>query len=430
MTPYMDETLDVAVVKLKRDIHKEFPPPLEYFEVLDPEKNDDEHIYLIGHDKGNKLHINYGIGLWNPTEKRLTDLVKFCQEYGKENGYKELDRKDRLVIQCKFVTGASGCPGVIIHGDKASVVLIYTRGYPDFYFSKNFPQKDKQAFPDEKLLQQGVNIGPVFESMTKNKTYLNLRNEIFPHQASEEQQQLNGQHQYAIDGAKKTNPESTFENVKDLDNHTTVRQETGNTTGNLTTCTDEGAKTAIPESVKCIRQVSYVLATGGKENLSLAYQQFENQGVQNITVNKSGLNINPDTNLDVNGDSTLRMPANPGKTRPMEHISIEEWIGNDMQAYKEKQLKEFELSLLSKAINVSKANSVALQLGLTQSDFEQFRHQGQTDLCYLILYKWRNKNGNGATLERLIGILFCAWESNNESVFTEDLKSAILRVMK
>ncbi|OPL20780.1 hypothetical protein AM593_00204, partial [Mytilus galloprovincialis] len=274
-TAYFDETLDVAVVKLKRETHKEFPPPLEFFEVLDPKKNDNEHIYLIGHNKGNKLHINYGIGLWNPTEKRLTDLIKFCQEYGKENGYKELDRKDRLVIQCKFVSGASGCPGVIIRGDKASVVLIYTRGYPDFYFSKNFPEKDRQAFPDERLLQQGVNIGPVFESMTKKKMHLNLRNEIFPHQASEKQQQLNGQHQYAIDGAKKSNPESTFENVKNLEDHIIVRhvQDIENNTAKWTTCTEGHSETAIPDSAKYNRQPFYALAID--DRVDIAYPNMK-----------------------------------------------------------------------------------------------------------------------------------------------------------
>ncbi|XP_076091856.1 uncharacterized protein LOC143063538 [Mytilus galloprovincialis] len=134
--------------------------------------------------------------------------------------------------------------------------------------------------------------------------------------------------------------------------------------------------------------------------------------------------------LDMVSGEKLVPYTNHGKTQPVKDITIEEWIGNDMQAFKEKQLKELDLSILSKAINISKANSVALQLGLSQSDFEIIKHDAQTDLCYRILYKWRNKIGNAATLERLIGILFCAWECDNESVFTEQLKSAILRVMK
>ncbi|CAC5365396.1 unnamed protein product [Mytilus coruscus] len=174
-TVYFDpDTLDVAVLKLKRETHKEFPPPLESFKILDPEKNDDQHIYLIGHDKGDKLHINYGMGLWNPTEKRLKDLEKFfVRSMEKENGYKELDRKDRLVIQCKFVSGASGCPGVIIHEDKATVVLIYTEDFQIFILVKTFGKK-RREFPNERLLQQGVNIGPVFKSMTRNKMYLDF----------------------------------------------------------------------------------------------------------------------------------------------------------------------------------------------------------------------------------------------------------------
>ncbi|CAC5425092.1 unnamed protein product [Mytilus coruscus] len=435
-TVYFDpDTLDVAVLKLKRETHKEFPPPLESFKILDPEKNDDQHIYLIGHDKGDKLHINYGIGLWNPTEKRLKDLEKFCQEYGKENGYKELDRKDRLVIQCKFVSGASGCPGVIIHEDKATVVLIYTRGFPDFYFSKNFPEKKRREFPNERLLQQGVNIGPVFKSMTRNKMYLDLRNEIFPHQASEEQQQLNGQHQYAIDGAKKSintyNPESSFENVKNLEDHITVRQETENNMAKVTTCTEGHSETAIQHASKYDRQESYALATGKRENIAYPHMK--------PPADDTDKTLQQETNLDVNAASEIldtvqedkSVPnTNPGKIQQVTDITIEEWIGHDIQAYQGNQLKDLDLSILSKAINISKANSVALQLGLSQSDFEIIRYQTQADLCYLILYKWRNKTGNAATLEKLIGNLFRAWESDNGSVFTEQLKSAILKVMK
>ncbi|XP_071155465.1 uncharacterized protein [Mytilus edulis] len=442
---YKNEVLDVAVLKLKREKNKNFPPPLDLFESLDPEEDDDKEIYLIGHNKSDEKNFNFGIGLWTPTETKMKDMEKFCQEYGKPNGYIGLDRKDRLVIKCEFVSGASGCPGVVIYKDKAYVVLVYVRGFPDFYYSQQFPERKREEFPKERLLQQGVNIKSVLKTMTENTMHLGLRNEIFPHEANLEQQ-ASGQNPYAIGGA------SSFQNEKNLKG-----QETEKKSGKGTTCTEGHSETAIPDSAKYNRQPSYALAID--DRVDIAYPNMKPPGddtditlqhghSHNIAVPRNDQNYTQETNLDVNKDSQSRMannsseiPAmtqgeksvpytNPGKTQPVKDITIEEWIGNDMQAFKEKQLKELDLSILSKAINISKANSVALQLELSQSDFEIIKHDAQTDLCYRILYKWRNKIGNAATLERLIGILFCAWECDNESVFTEQLKSAILRVMK
>ncbi|VDI17044.1 Hypothetical predicted protein [Mytilus galloprovincialis] len=442
---YKNEVLDVAVLKLKREKNKNFPPPLDLFDSLDPEKDDDKEIYLIGHNKSDEKNFNFGIGLWTPTETKMKDMEKFCLEYGKPNGYIGLDRKDRLVIKCEFVSGASGCPGVVIYKDKAYVVLVYIRGFPDFYYSKQFPERKREEFPKERLLQQGVNIGSVFKTMTENTMNLGLRNEIFPHEANLEQQ-ASGQNPYAIGGA------SSFQNEKNLKG-----QETEKKSGKGTTCTEGHSETAIPDSAKYNRQPSYALAIDDRVDIDYPHMKppgddtditLQHGHSQNIAVPRNDQNYTQETNLDVNKDSQSRMEnasseirdmtrgeksvpySNPGKTQPVKDITIEEWIGNDMQAFKEKQLKELDLSILSKAINISKANSVALQLELSQSDFEIIKHDAQTELCYRILYKWRNKTGSAATLEKLIGILFLAWECDSECVFTEQLKSAILRVMK
>ncbi|XP_063425016.1 uncharacterized protein LOC134708428 isoform X2 [Mytilus trossulus] len=442
---YKNEVLDVAVLKLKREKNKNFPPPLDLFESLDPEKDDDKVIYLIGHNKSDEKTFNFGIGLWTPTETKMKGMEKFCEEYGKPNGYIGLDRKDRLVIKCEFVSGASGCPGVVIYKDKAYVVLVYIRGFPDFYFSQQFPERKREEFPKERLLQQGVNIGSVFKTMTENAVHLGLRNEIFPIEANLEQQ-ASGQNLYAIGGA------SSFQNEKN-----SKGQETENKNGKGTTCTEGHSETAIPDSAKYNRQPSYALAIDDRVDIAFPLIKspvddtditLQHSHSQNITVPRNEQNVQQESILDVNKDSQSQMEnasseildmvpgekivpySNPGKTQPVKDITIEEWIGNDMQAYKEKQLKELDLSMLSKAINIAKANSVALQLGLSQSDFEIIKHDAQTDLCYRILYKWRNKTGSSATLERLIGILFCAWECDNESVFTDQLKSAIIKVIK
>ncbi|CAC5365395.1 unnamed protein product [Mytilus coruscus] len=199
----------------------------------------------------------------------------------------------------------------------------------------------------------------------------------------------------------------------------------------VTTCTEGHSETAIQHASKYDRQESYALATGKRENIAYPHMK--------PPADDTDKTLQQETNLDVNAASEIldtvqedkSVPnTNPGKIQPVTDITIEEWIGHDIQAYQGNQLKDLDLSILSKAINISKANSVALQLGLSQSDFEIIRYQTQADLCYLILYKWRNKTGNAATLEKLIGNLFRAWESDNGSVFTEQLKSAILKVMK
>ncbi|XP_052091074.1 general transcriptional corepressor trfA-like isoform X2 [Mytilus californianus] len=211
---FMDESLDVAVLQLIPDDRKPFPPPLKKFYRLNPKKDEDKHIYLISHNKGIKKEVNSGIGIWNPTEKRMEDLERFCQKYGQQNGYIELDRKDRLVIQCEFVGGASGSPGIVIFNNVAHVVFVYIRGFPSFYYSKKFTGEQKRKYPSEKLLQQGVNIGDLFNTMSKKAVNLTLRNEIFPVEAKLEQ--TINQHQLAITGDKTSSNTNKTETPIDI----------------------------------------------------------------------------------------------------------------------------------------------------------------------------------------------------------------------
>lgn len=187
---FMDDSLDVAVLQLKHDNKLQLPPPLKMFERLYSKQDEDKHIYLISHNKGVKKEVNLGIGLWNPTEKRKEDLKDICKKYGEPDGYKELDRKDRLIVQCDFVGGASGSPGIVIYNNVAHVVFVYIRGFPSFYYKQQFPEEQRRKFPKDKLLQQGVNIGCLFDTMSKNAVNLTLRNEIFPVEVNLEQHQL------------------------------------------------------------------------------------------------------------------------------------------------------------------------------------------------------------------------------------------------
>lgn len=228
---FMDDSLDVAVLQLKPDDQLQLPPPLKIFERLYSQHDEDKHIYLISHNKGFKKEVNFGIGIWNPTDKRIEDLKDVCQKYGEPDGYKELDRKDRLIVQCDFVGGASGSPGIVIYNNVAHVVFVYIRGFPSFYYKQQFPEEQRRKFPKDKLLQQGVNIGCLFDTMSKNAVNLTLRNEIFPVEVKLEQ------HQFAITSDKTSintdKAKTSCHSVKD--NEDSLKSEM-----NIPICTNQG----------------------------------------------------------------------------------------------------------------------------------------------------------------------------------------------
>lgn len=61
-------------------------------------------------------------------------------------------------------------------------------------------------------------------------------------------------------------------------------------------------------------------------------------------------------------------------------------------------------------------------------DVEEIQTGQQTDLCCQMLNKWKIKNGEEATLGKLIQNLFSSWISENISVEKEELKSAISKM--
>lgn len=182
---YRNETLDTAILRLKPNGKVMFPPPftrLNHF--LEPAKDEDKKIYLIGHpydSHGSPLRVNFNIGLWNPTEDRMLSLATFCKENGYEyGGYAELDKSERLVVKCEFEHGASGCPGVVVLDDNnLYLVTMFLRGFPDFYFNTQFKGEEKKNFPKSKLFQQGVNIGAIYEDLKKNPMYADIFQDIF-----------------------------------------------------------------------------------------------------------------------------------------------------------------------------------------------------------------------------------------------------------
>ncbi|VDI07389.1 Hypothetical predicted protein, partial [Mytilus galloprovincialis] len=110
-------------------------------------------------------------------------------------------------------------------------------------------------------------------------------------------------------------------------------------------------------------------------------------------------------------------------------LVLDDWIGNEWQEHRYKQLQDNDILLLSKAIHPECFNSVAIHFNLNQMDVEEIQTGQQTDLCCQMLYKWKIKNGEEATLGKLIQNLFSSWISENKSVEKEELKSAISQVV-
>ncbi|OPL20197.1 hypothetical protein AM593_07849, partial [Mytilus galloprovincialis] len=126
----------------------------------------------------------------------------------------------------------------------------------------------------------------------------------------------------------------------------------------------------------------------------------------------------------------IALERSPGSTRPLSagQISIDEWIGNEWQKHRYKKLEDSNLLFLSKAIHPESFNSVALHFDFNQMDVEEIQTGQQIDLCCQMLYKWKIKNGEEATLGKLIQNLFSSWISENISVEKEELKSAISKM--
>ncbi|XP_052091081.1 uncharacterized protein LOC127727978 isoform X2 [Mytilus californianus] len=445
---FMNESLDVAVLQLKPDEKKQFPPPLKTFHVLNPEKDEDKQIYLISHNQSKQKEVNSGIGIWKPTEKRLQNLEKFCQQYGEENGYKGLDRKDRLVIKCDFVGGASGSPGIVILDSVAYVVLVYIRGFPSFYHNQQFSEEQKRTFPIDKLFQHGVNIGNLFDTMSTG-VYIRLRNEIFPEEALK-LEQIKMQHQLAITGDKTSSntdkTETSIDIVKGKMDNISSKSEMKIPISEGTVCTDQN-EDKILDAASYKRLTSHDSVPGQTYITSPVddtdrYNNTGNQHAQNIetdgkcTVQDPHNHSNRDNgaaenhNLHAREKEIITHQRSPGRTQPVsnDHITIDEWIGHEWQVHRYKQLDDNDLLFLSKAIHPECFNGVALHLDLNLIDVAEIQTKQPTDLCCQMLYKWKNKNGEEATLGKLIQNLFSSWISENKSVEKEELKLAISKV--
>lgn len=179
---YSNEILDIAVLQLKENTYgTSFPHPLEMFDNFTPEIHVKCPIYFIGHTGAKKKCLDFAMTYWEPFKHRIKELNDWCEkEFNRKHGggYAGIEDKTRLLFQCKFRHGASGCPGFIVKpGGEARVVTVLLRGFPDFYYFENFTEEEKNRVPTEKLIQQGCTIEAIMKDMKFRN--MDLYSEIF-----------------------------------------------------------------------------------------------------------------------------------------------------------------------------------------------------------------------------------------------------------
>ncbi|CAC5386874.1 unnamed protein product [Mytilus coruscus] len=174
---YQNKELDTVVLQLEAT-SRNLPPPLTKFHIVDPENDDGALLHLIAYPLGEKKQIHFDVELWTPTHTRIQILKDFCASKYKfsgnyDNDYDDLLQKDRLVVKCQFEHGASGCPGIMLshNNNEPHVVLMFARGFPNFYYRRKF-SRERRTFPKSKLLQQGISICSIYNDIKKKNPQL------------------------------------------------------------------------------------------------------------------------------------------------------------------------------------------------------------------------------------------------------------------
>ncbi|XP_061169608.1 uncharacterized protein LOC133178966 [Saccostrea echinata] len=179
---YYNEKLDIAVLQLKQNTYgMPFPKALTNFDKFTQEMHENHPIYLVGHTNALRKSLDLVMKYWHPFDHRIKELSEWYEnEFDFKHGYGFTGIKDktRLLFQCQFRHGASGCPGFIVRskGD-IRVVTVLLRGFPDFYYFSNFTEEERLRVPIDKLIQQGSDMEAIWKDVeSKNKE---LYREIF-----------------------------------------------------------------------------------------------------------------------------------------------------------------------------------------------------------------------------------------------------------
>ncbi|VDI12840.1 Hypothetical predicted protein [Mytilus galloprovincialis] len=112
--------------------------------------------------------------------------------------------------------------------------------------------------------------------------------------------------------------------------------------------------------------------------------------------------------------------------------SIEEWIANRMPPGKENQyLQDVHIFFFSKAIAPAHLLTFGTCLGFGQADVKyiQYKHpRASESACCDLLFKWRNKYGNGATVTRLMDVFFAAHQNAPNSIYENLIWDALKKI--
>ncbi|XP_063448338.1 uncharacterized protein LOC134727873 [Mytilus trossulus] len=174
---YQNEEQDTAILELESDSNRPFPPSINIFETIDV----DRPIYLIGHPNGDPLTDDPKIELYEyckeTVDKSIQWACRISQDY--ESHYDGIDDKRKCLFHCSSQHGASGALGVMVtpHFDEPVGVLMLSRGFPGFYYSKklSFTDEEKKIFL---VVEQGILLKSIENDMILNGRP-NLKKKIF-----------------------------------------------------------------------------------------------------------------------------------------------------------------------------------------------------------------------------------------------------------
>ncbi|XP_063424031.1 uncharacterized protein LOC134707859 [Mytilus trossulus] len=173
---YENADLDVAILELKEESDKPFPPSISMISKI--KKNNP--IYIISHLAGLPQTTDPRIELY-PLQK---DKVKKSKEWAAskgidaENAYYDIDNADKILFHCASGPGASGALGIMVDKslDEPYSVLMLLRGYPSFLYGElSFSDTDKENFL---IVEQGVLLSSVYEDMKRQEKYSDLVEDI------------------------------------------------------------------------------------------------------------------------------------------------------------------------------------------------------------------------------------------------------------
>ena len=156
---FENEVLDVAILELKETEGVPFPDAFINFSQALP----NEKFTFLGHPQGKPKEHNEVDGPVNLDDETYQKLVEWSMRVDGSNGFVGVNMPERFLFHCSMQHGGSGSPGIAIEGgEKAVVVTMLLRGYPDWYYCN--PQMHTQVAPTQ-CIEQGVDMVALYKKM-------------------------------------------------------------------------------------------------------------------------------------------------------------------------------------------------------------------------------------------------------------------------